>query len=105
MYVFVTETNLSFGDDINDFEKKFESAFEELSKQPSTSNAIKSSKTQENLGYDINAAAEVFAAIFADQKPKDVLRDYGFENNDLLNYDSSDLSSCDFNDGILLFCS
>lgn len=40
--------------------------------------------------YDVNAAAEVFAAIFHDQRPRDVLREHGFDDVD---FDSSDLST------------
>lgn len=41
--------------------------------------------------YDIDAAAEVFAAIFRDQRPRHVLREHGLD--DLLDLESSE-SSC-----------
>jgi len=43
--------------------------------------------------YDVDAAAEVFAAIFRDQRPRDVLRQHGFDDFET---GSSDMSSSDF---------
>lgn len=48
----------------------------------------------EEAVYDVDAAAEVFAAIFRDQRPRDVLREHGFD----VEVDSSDLSSCSRSD-------
>jgi len=50
------------------------------------------------IDYDVDAAADVFAAIFRDRRPQDVLREHGFDDYDETG--SSEFSSSDFGEPI-----
>uniref|UniRef100_A0A915ECD9 KASH domain-containing protein n=1 Tax=Ditylenchus dipsaci TaxID=166011 RepID=A0A915ECD9_9BILA len=73
---------------LDEFEKRLDAAIDEMEQMPSSHMADMAAAQE----YDVDAAAEVFAAIFRDQRPRDVLREHGFDDIDV---DSSDLSSCD----------
>lgn len=80
---------------IKQFETRLLAAIEEVCQ--SSSNILPLNNNDENntAEYDIDAAAEVFAAIFQQQRPRKVLREYGLLDLDM---DSSELSSssCDY---------
>ncbi|KAI1723213.1 nuclear envelope localization domain-containing protein [Ditylenchus destructor] len=89
-YIAMVDVSATYGealDKIVELESRLEAAIEEMS-GPSPARAPLEYKPLED--YDVDAAAEVFAAIFRDQRPRDVLREHGFDDIDI---DSSDMSS------------
>lgn len=70
---------------LDEFKRRLEASIEEISFR--SSSLLVDEVAQE---YDVDAAAEVFSAIFRDQHPRDVLREHGFDDTEL---ESSELSA------------
>lgn len=91
---------------ITQFETRLLAAFEEVCQ--SSSNLLPLNNNDENntTEYDIESAAEVFAAIFQQQRPREVLREHGLLDLDVDSSEISSNSSCVYKrdlDGKIIF--